>query len=80
MILFPEYLFERLLLQITAPAAVFSSCPMNDSLAIKDISPSAADERELIPDISLFGSPASSAPNISASSDNLKLLIGDTRG
>ena len=53
---------------------------MNDSLAIKDISPSAADERELMPDISLFGSPTSSAPNISASSDNLKLLIGDTRG
>ena len=53
---------------------------MNDSLAIKDISPSAADERELMPDISLFGSPTSTAPNISASSDNLKLLIGDTRG
>ena len=59
---------------------MFSSCPINDSLAMKEISPFSADERELIPDISLFGSPASSAPHISASSDNLKLLIGDTRG
>jgi hypothetical protein len=45
---------------------------------MKDMSLSDAKSRELRPNISVSGLPSSSTSRISASSDNLKLVKGDT--